>query len=161
MTDFKPYYDTGINHDITNNNIMEILVFCTGAAGYSMTEYFFRGHTHWTMALTGGACLLTFYCYLKVRRDTPLPAKAVAGAVIITVFEFFVGIVVNLWYGWDVWDYSGKTFNIMGQVCPEYSIAWFLICLIVLLVSEAVRSVFNIVSRGMHVHFHKNTRSYK
>ena len=77
------------------------------------------------MTLTGGACLPTFYCYLKVRRDASMLAKAAAGALIITVFEFFVGIVVNMWYGWDVWDYSGKMLNILGQVCPEYSLAWF------------------------------------
>ncbi len=117
---------------------MEILVFFTGAAGYSLIEYLFRGYTHWTML-----------------------AKAAAGALIITVFEFFVGIVVNMWYGWDVWDYSGKMLNILGQVCPEYSLAWFLICFTVLAVSEGMNSTFHALQRGIHVRFNKNTKSYK
>lgn len=158
---FNPYYNTGTKNHIINNNIMEILVFFTGAAGYSLIEYLFRGYTHWTMTLTGGACLLTFYCYLKVRRDASMLAKAAAGALIITVFEFFVGIVVNMWYGWDVWDYSGKMLNILGQVCPEYSLAWFLICFTVLAVSEGMNSTFHALQRGIHVRFNKNTKLYK
>lgn len=147
--------------DIINNNVMEVLIFFTGAAGYSLTEYFFRGYTHWTMALTGGACLLTFYWYSKCTKNTPLPLKAAVGALIITAFEFFVGVVVNLWYGWDVWDYSGKTCNILGQVCPEYSIAWFLICLSVLIISEGVCAVYHVLQHNIDVRFHKKTRSCK
>ena len=41
---------------------MEVLIFIVGAAGYAGVEYLYRGYTHWTMVLTGGACLLAFYC---------------------------------------------------------------------------------------------------
>ena len=115
---------------------MGILIFVTGATGYSIIEYLFRGYTHWSMALTGGACLLTFYYYVKEYKETPLLAKAAVGACIITVFEFFVGIIVNLIYGWHVWDYSGEPGNVLGQICPEYTAVWFFICLILLVISS-------------------------
>lgn len=35
-----------------------------------------------------------------------------------------VGCIVNLWLGWDVWDYSGMVFNILGQVCLAYWMLW-------------------------------------
>ena len=95
---------------------MSIIVFFAGAAGYSIIEYMFRGYTHWSMALTGGACLLTFYYYLKENDRAPTLVKAAAGACIFTVFEFFVGIIVNMWFKWHVWDYSDQLGNIMGQV---------------------------------------------
>ena len=61
-----------------------------------MIEYLFRGYTHWSMVLTGGACLLTFYFYTEEFKDTPTLAKAAVGALIFTGFEFAVGIVVNV-----------------------------------------------------------------
>lgn len=94
------------------------------------------------MALTGGACLLAFYYYAKENRQTPLIAKAAVGACIFTTFEFFVGLVVNVWYKWHVWDYSEQPGNIMGQVCPMFSLAWFAICIAVLLVSGRLRSLY-------------------
>lgn len=97
---------------------MEVLIFIVGAAGYAGVEYLYRGYTHWTMVLTGGACLLAFYCYTKETKDTPLFVQAAAGACIVTVFEFCVGVVVNLWYGWHVWDYSRGTRQSAGADLP-------------------------------------------
>lgn len=108
---------------------MGLIIFLTGAAGYSIIEYIFRGYTHWSMALTGGACLLAFYYYVRTHRQAPMVIKAAAGACIITVYEFCVGLLVNVRFGWHVWDYSTQPGNIMGQVCPLFTFVWFLICL--------------------------------
>ena len=135
--------------NIINNNIMGILIFITGAAGYSTIEYMFRGYTHWSMALTGGACLLTFDYYVSEYKETPTLAKAAVGACIITIFEFFVGIIVNLFYGWHVWDYSGEPGNILGQICPEYSLFWFLICLAILVISNNLYSLYRAFRHGI------------
>ena len=121
---------------------MEVLIFIVGAAGYAGVEYLYRGYTHWTMVLTGGACLLAFYCYTKETKDTPLLVQAAAGACIVTVFEFCVG-VVNLWYGWHVWDYSREPGNLLGQICPLFSFIWFLLCLIILMLFSALDSWYN------------------
>ena len=122
---------------------MEVLIFIVGAAGYAGVEYLYRGYTHWTMVLTGGACLLAFYCYTKETKDTPLLVQAAAGACIVTVFEFCVGVVVNLWYGWHVWDYSREPGNLLGQICPLFSFIWFLLCLIILMLFSALDSWYN------------------
>lgn len=119
---------------------MGFMVFLAGAAGYSAIEYLFRGYTHWSMVLTGGACLLAFYYYSLENRGKSIFVKAAAGACIFTVFEFFVGLIVNIWYDWHVWDYSGQPGNIMGQICPLFSFAWFLLCLAVLFAAKILRS---------------------
>ena len=124
----------------TQNKPMEILIFIAGAAGYAGIEYLFRGYTHWTMVLTGGACLLAFYCYTKEAKDTPILVKAAVGACIVTVFEFCVGLVVNVWFGWHVWDYSREPGNLMGQICPLFSFAWFPLCLAILMLFSPLNS---------------------
>ncbi len=127
---------------------MGFIVFLAGAVGYSIIEYLFRGYTHWSMALTGGACLLAFYYYVKGNRNTPILAKAAVGACIFTVFEFFVGLVVNVWYKWHVWDYSGQPGNIMGQICPIFSLAWFMICLALLIIYGNLHSLYQALKKG-------------
>lgn len=123
----------------TDNIDMSVMIFLSGAAGYSIIEYLFRGYTHWSMALTGGACLLTFYFYVRENRRVSLFLQAAVGACIFTVFEFFVGMVVNVWFGWHVWDYSGQPGNIMGQICPLFSFIWFMLCMGILMIAGNMR----------------------
>lgn len=108
---------------------MEYLVFILGGVFYGFTEILYRGYTHWSMVLTGGAVAFTFYMMVPFLSTMNVFAAAFLGAVIITFYEFSMGVVVNLWFQMDVWDYSALPGNIMGQICPKYSAYWFLICL--------------------------------
>ena len=47
-----------------NSIWVEIAVFVLGGGAYGLMEILFRGHTHWTMLVTGGACALTLF-YLR------------------------------------------------------------------------------------------------
>ena len=42
----------------------------------------------------------------------------------ITAVEFETGLLVNLTLGWGVWDYSDMPLNLMGQICPAFTLAW-------------------------------------
>lgn len=119
---------------ITGNNSIwiDIAVFVLGAGAYGAMEILFRGYTHWTMLLTGGACILTMYYMQEWMFEMPLVLGALAGALVITVYEFFVGIIVNLKFGWGVWDYSALPGNILGQICPAFTAIWFCVCFIFL-----------------------------
>ena len=108
----------------------ELLVFLLGGAAYAMIEILFRGHTHWSMVLTGGSCILTFYLLLDWISSQPLILSAAAGALIITAYEFTVGCIVNLRFGWNVWDYSDLQGNLLGQICPAFTAVWFALCFI-------------------------------
>ena len=105
---------------------MEVFLFFFGGCLYTWFELLWRGHTHWTMFLVGGLCfvvigLLNEYHYTW---NMPLLWQSLISAVIITVFEFFTGCIVNLWLGWEIWDYSQLPFNLFGQVCLYYFFLW-------------------------------------
>lgn len=115
---------------------MNVIIFLVGSLGYGMLELLFRGYTHWTMMLTGGACLLTLYHLERPFREAPLLLKSAGGALVITIYEFCVGLIVNLWYGWNVWDYSLLPGNILGQICPLFTLLWFVLCLALAFISK-------------------------
>lgn len=105
------------------------IVWCVGAVLYSIIEILFRGYTHWTMTITGGVCLMCLYANEKNNLQAKLWKRCLAGSVIITTVEFLVGCIVNIHLGWDVWDYSDRMFNILGQICPLFSVLWLLLCI--------------------------------
>ncbi len=105
------------------------VVYSVGAVGYTLVEIAWRGYSHWTMALTGGACLTLIYLNEAHHYTEPLWKRCLAGSLIITTLELAVGFVVNILLKWNVWDYSNQTFNLFGQICALYSGLWFLICM--------------------------------
>jgi len=107
-----------------------------GGAGYCILEILWRGRTHISMAFAGALSLL-FIVYLCDRHTSlPLPLKATLSSVFISAIEFLIGIIVNLWLKFNVWDYSDNFGNIMGQVCPLYSILWFFLSYVIIFVIE-------------------------
>ena len=117
---------------------MSILIFAIGALGYGLIEILFRGFTHWTMMLTGGACFLTLYYLNQQFNKASILLKAIGGALVITLYEFAVGLIVNLWYHWNIWDYSLLPGNVLGQICPLFTLLWFLLCLGLLAISKGL-----------------------
>ncbi len=103
-------------------------VYSIGAAGYSLIEIIWRGFTHWTMALTGGVCLVFIYALEAADAAAALWKKCLAGSLFITLSELLVGFIVNIRLGWQVWDYSSVPLNFAGQICPLYTLLWFLLC---------------------------------
>lgn len=110
-------------------------MFALGAAVYPVVELIWRGHTHWTMSLTGGLCTLFIHLCGRRMAGRSLLARCGAGCAVITCTEFAVGCVVNRLLGWNVWDYSAAPLNILGQICPLYCGFWFVLSLPVLAVS--------------------------
>lgn len=109
--------------------ITEYSIVCVcGALSYCLIELIWRGFTHWTMALTGGACFLVIYILKREYESTALWKRCLAGCLAITTAELSVGFVVNILLGWQVWSYEGQLFNFHGLVCPLYTALWFLLC---------------------------------
>ena len=65
----------------------------------------------------------------RLRADVILSAGV---AVIITVYELAVGLLVNVKFGWHVWDYSAQPGNVLGQICPTFTAIWFVVCFLFL-----------------------------
>lgn len=104
-------------------------VFLFGAVGYACIEVICRGRTHWSMAIAGGVCLLLMRAISGRLAGRSLFLQGLAAAGAVTLLELAVGLVVNRWLGWQVWDYSTRPLHLLGQVCPLYSFFWFLLSL--------------------------------
>lgn len=103
-----------------------LTVFCLGGSAYGAIELLWRGHTHWTMILTGGFCFGVMYLIASRSQLPRLPQYFLCAAV-VTAVEFIIGVVVNRCLGWNVWDYSDRPFNLYGQICLLYTLYWFLL----------------------------------
>lgn len=106
-------------------------VFAIGGLGYLMLELLWRGHSHWTMMICGGVCLLGLYIIEEKADGLPLLEKSLAGSILITAVELFAGIIVNIILKWDVWDYSSLPYDLLGQICLPYSLLWFFLCILI------------------------------
>jgi uncharacterized membrane protein len=120
-----------------------IIVYFIGALGYGGLELAYRGHTHWTMLLTGGICFAALYAIANFG-GLSLLRQCILGTAVITAVELLTGIVVNIWLGWDVWDYSSCPFNLKGQICAQFSLLWFGLCVPVTYICRSLFRRFNI-----------------
>lgn len=108
-----------------------VLLFCIGGALYNIIEILWRGYTHWTMFLVGGACFnLVGRIHTICKRG--LFARCALCSCVITAVEFISGCLFNLRLKMNVWDYSDMIFNIKGQICLLYSVLWGMLSVIAL-----------------------------
>lgn len=107
-----------------------LIIFITGGIGYSIMEILWRGYTHWTMAIAGGLSFLAIYIINNFYGEFLMFWRCLLGCAVITLVELVFGVVFNLLLKWNVWDYSNMIFNIKGQICLFYSLAWFGLCYI-------------------------------
>lgn len=92
------------------------------------------------MFLLGGLCFIGIGLINEIIPwDMPLWQQIIIGAGIITALEFLTGCIVNLWLGWDVWDYSGLPGNILGQICPQFFLLWVPIALVAIVLDDWLR----------------------
>ena len=119
------------------------VLFLYGGFIYGAIEILYRGHTHPSMFVLGGLCLVWISGLNEYfTKKLPLAARMLLGGIFITLSEFIFGAIFNLWLGLRVWDYSKLPLNILGQVCPVFFLAWVLLSLPAILVAKAVRKGF-------------------
>lgn len=116
------------------------ILFLIGSAAYALIEVAFRGYTHWTMAVLGGILFLLLGGLNEwIPWEMPLALQCVIGAVIVTVAEFLAGLILNVWLGLGIWDYSDVPGNIFGQICPQFIFAWLGLSLVAIILDDFLR----------------------
>lgn len=120
-----------------------LVFFLLGGSIYFMIEILFRGYSHPSMFILGGICyiligIINEYFPWEMYIET----QTLIGTGIVLVLEFITGCIVNLWLGWNVWDYSDQCCNIFGQVCLLFAIIWIPIVLYAILLDDSVRHIF-------------------
>lgn len=126
-----------------NYILQNIFMSSLGGAMYYCIEIAYRGHSHWSMFLLGGAC----FCWIDVICEKLTFVKSLWGkmalsAAGITVLEWVCGCIVNLWLKLEVWDYSKLPLQIMGQVCLLFSLFWFLLSFPAMQFCKSIRVLF-------------------
>lgn len=115
----------------------------TGGLLYVLLELLWRGRSHWTMFALGGLCFVALGLINEVLTwDMPLWQQILLGACIVTALEFLTGCMVNLWLGWDVWDYNNLPGNILGQICLQYCLLWLPVSLTGIVLDDWLRHLW-------------------
>lgn len=118
------------------------ILFLIGGFIYVAIELGFRGHSHWTMFLLGGLCFILIGGLNNyIPWEMSIIKQGIIGALIITSLEFIFGLVLNLYLNLGIWDYSNIPFNILGQICLPFSIAWFFLSLVAIFVDDWLRYI--------------------
>ena len=99
-----------------------------GGMLYGALEIAWRGYTHWTMVLLAAAlCIPLDVANEYFPWELPLWVQAVLGGLTITAGELAAGLVLNVWLGLEVWNYSELWGNLWGQICLMYAGVWCLL----------------------------------
>lgn len=108
-------------------------------------ELLFRGRSHYTMFIIGGICFLLVGSLNEViKKPMSLLTQGIIGAIMITTVEFITGCIVNLYLHWNVWDYSNMPFNVLGQICLPFTLAWVALAIVCVVVNDALLVFFDI-----------------
>lgn len=106
-------------------------------------EILYRERSHWTMLVLAGLIFIVVGLLNEMWQwDVGLIRQVITGTAIATVGEFVTGCIVNLWLGWNVWDYSELPFNILGQITPQFILLWIPIILIAIILDDIIRWKF-------------------
>lgn len=109
-----------------------------GGVVYILLELIYRQYTHWSMYLLA---FLVFIILGGINEfftwEMPMWKQCLIGAIIVTILEFITGCIVNLWLGWNVWHYD--QFDVLGQICLPYSLLWFLLSGVAIVVDDWLR----------------------
>lgn len=115
---------------------MYLKKFFIGAILYASIELLWRGRTHWTMAVLGGVVYVILNDINIRIPNASITVKSIFGSGIITVLELICGVILNLKLGLKVWNYENIGYNILGQICPKYTVYWFMLCIVAFILIE-------------------------
>ena len=116
-----------------------------GGFTYYNIELMYRGYSHISMFLLASFLFILIGLINEfLSWDTPLFIQSIIGAIIVTVFEFITGCIVNLWLGLNIWDYSNEPLNVMGQICLPFTLIWIVLSCIAIILDDYLRYyIFN------------------
>lgn len=115
-------------------------LFVIGGLIYFVLEMLFRGRSHWTMVVVGGVCFLICGAINEIfDYDMSLLKQGMICAALVTGVELIAGIIINLWMGLNVWDYSNMPLNLFGQICLPFSLLWVGLGIVAVIVDDYLR----------------------
>lgn len=120
----------------------EFFIFIIFGISYFTLEILYRGYSHWTMILLGGIVSVLIGLINEVTPNMRMWKQMFLGTILITVFEFILGYILNIKLGLGIWDYSNIPFNIMGQICLPFSFLWFVLSYFIIMLDDILKETF-------------------
>lgn len=125
----------------THHHYLKLLVlFLIGGGLYCAIEILWRGHSHISMFILGGICfVLIGFINEFLPWNMGIVWQSLIGGILVTGAEFLTGLLVNVWLGLNVWDYSDLPFNVMGQVSLLYFFLWIPLSCVAIVLDDTLR----------------------
>lgn len=126
--------------------VLSMLLWTWGGTVYYFLEVIWKllreepERISWTMLVVAVLlCIPVERCGAELPWSCPLWLQALACAALVTAVELAAGLVLNVWMGLGVWDYSRLPGNLWGQICPQFSALWWGLCLVFIPVFDWLR----------------------
>lgn len=126
--------------------VLPMLLWTWGGAAYFLLEVVYKSireepeRISWTMlVLAALLCVPIERAGSELPWECPLPLQALICAALVTVTELIAGLILNVWLGLGVWDYSDLWGNLWGQICPQFAAIWWGLCLVFIPVFDWMR----------------------
>ena len=120
----------------------EFFIFIIFGISYFTLEILCRGYSHWTMIFLGGIVSVLIGLINEITPNMRMWKQMFLGTILITIFEFILGYILNIKLGLGIWDYSNIPFNIMGQICLPFSFLWFVLSYFVIMLDDILKETF-------------------
>lgn len=78
-------------------------------------------------------------CGAEMPWHAPLWLQGFVCGMGITAAELLAGLVLNVWLGLGIWDYSGLPFNLAGQICLPFFGIWCLLSMPAIVILDWLR----------------------
>lgn len=122
------------------NLLKYLFLFWFGGSFYVTLEVFWRGRSHWSMFLLAGTLFILMGLLNEIWSwSVPLPKQVFAGWLLALAGELITGLIVNIWLGLGIWDYSNLPYNFMGQLSLSFAVLWIPIVLLAIVLDDIIR----------------------
>ncbi|MBO3280965.1 putative ABC transporter permease [Intestinimonas butyriciproducens] len=126
--------------------VLSLLLWTWTGTTYFFVEVVFktlRGRPEtisWTMlALAILLAIPLERCGAELPWSCPLWLQALICGSMISAAELAVGLILNVWLGLGIWDYSSLPGNLWGQICPQFWALWCLLSLPMIVILDWLR----------------------
>ncbi len=120
--------------------LVSISTFVVFGLMYYGVEILYRGYSHWAMAVLAGIiAVLIGGLNDTFSYEMPFDLQILVGTCFATVFEGIAGIILNVFLGLDIWDYSNLwgTF-FFGQCNVFFCVAWAVLLIVYIVLQDCL-----------------------
>lgn len=112
---------------------------------YYALEGFWRipdgGYANVAMLFVGGLCGLAVGSINQVPDfyNMKVISQSILGTAMTLLIELLSGLILNVWLGLGVWDYSNLPLNLLGQICLPFAFLWLAIMPFAIWLEDKIR----------------------